>query len=83
MSNDFPDYPGLGLTDDKVTVSYNRFDVDASTFRGEQTVVLQKSDLLAQGIQQGFDNRNFYHVVFSGAASAFRRCRRRSISSAR
>jgi hypothetical protein len=55
----FPDYPSLGITDDKVTVSYNLYDIDApfgpaaqgcsskDGFCGAQTVVLQKSDLLA------------------------------------
>ncbi len=60
MANDFPDYPGIGVTNDKVTVSFNRFDIDsppgatlspgcfASTgYCGAQTLVVQKSDLLA------------------------------------
>lgn len=47
MDNDFPDYPGIGLTDDKVVISYNRFDIDTSAFIGRQTLVLEKADLLA------------------------------------
>ncbi len=56
----FPDYPGIGVTDDKFTVSANVFDIDSDTggsvadgcspstgFCGEQTVVIQKSDLIA------------------------------------
>jgi hypothetical protein len=55
----FPDYPSLGITDDKVTASFNLYDIDAPPgpaaagcsakdgFCGAQTVVLQKSDLLA------------------------------------
>ncbi|MCH8051111.1 MAG: hypothetical protein IIC86_03730, partial [Chloroflexi bacterium] len=47
IAGDLPDYPGIGLTDDKVTVSYNRFDIDTALYTGAQTVVFQKSDLLA------------------------------------
>jgi hypothetical protein len=59
LANDFQDYPGIGLTDDKVTVSYNRFDIDgppgvvspgcfaSSGYCGVQTLVVQKSHLVA------------------------------------
>ncbi len=60
IANDFQDYPGIGVTDDKVTISYNRFDIDSppgpdlspgcfaiSGYCGVQTLVIQKSDLLA------------------------------------
>jgi hypothetical protein len=55
----FPDYPGIGVTDDKVTVSANFYDIDGppgpvtlgcvpvAGYCGEQTIVLQKSDVLA------------------------------------
>ena len=45
----FPDYPAIGVTDDKFTVSANMFDIDAPTggFAGVQTIVLQKSDVMA------------------------------------
>jgi hypothetical protein len=58
-TNTFPDFPGLGMTNDKVTVSSNVFDIDGPPgavtigcsefdgFCGVQTVVFQKSDLLA------------------------------------
>ncbi len=52
-----PDYPGIGVTDDKFTVSTNLYDIDArhvvapclppQGFCGEQTVVIEKSELLA------------------------------------
>jgi len=42
----FPDFPGIGLTSDKVTVSSNLFDINTVTFVGEHTIVLQKADLL-------------------------------------
>jgi hypothetical protein len=48
LSRDFPDYAGIGLTSDKVTVSFNRFAVSyPNPYRGVQTLVMQKSDLLA------------------------------------
>lgn len=58
----FPDQPALGLTNDKVTVSSAVYDIDlvvgsvgggkgggpvCNAYCGEQTMVLQKSDLLA------------------------------------
>ncbi|MDP3767284.1 MAG: dockerin type I repeat-containing protein, partial [Dehalococcoidia bacterium] len=49
----FPDYAGIGVTDDKFTVSSNVFDIDGMDpdcgggYCGEQTIVLQKSDVLA------------------------------------
>jgi hypothetical protein len=59
--NIFPDQPALGLTDDKVTISSAMGDVDSEQpgeengaagvpctgYCGEQTIVFQKSDLLA------------------------------------
>ncbi len=61
--NVFPDYAGLGLTDDKVTLSANVFDIDGppgvspgcspfSGYCGEQTIVIEKSDVLA-GVPAG------------------------------
>ena len=59
FANIAPDYPGLGVTDDKVTVSFDLYDIDGppgavtpgcsptTGFCGAQTAVLQKSDLLA------------------------------------
>jgi hypothetical protein len=59
LPNDFQDYPGIGLTDDKVTISYNRFDIDgppgavspgcfaSSGYCGVQTLVVQKSHLVS------------------------------------
>ncbi len=50
LQGDLPDNPGSGLTDDKVTVSYNRFQITTNPhpiYRGAQTLVIQKSDLLA------------------------------------
>ena len=44
-----PDYPGIGVTDDKFTISYNLFDIDTSVFIGEQTLVVQKSDVMVGG----------------------------------
>ena len=47
-----PDYAGLGLTNDKVTVSANLFDIDGQTtscpftFCYEQTIVFDKANLL-------------------------------------
>ena len=58
-TNTFPDYPGLGLTNDKVTVSSNVFDIDGPPgtitpgclafdgLCGVQTIVFEKADLLA------------------------------------
>ena len=56
--NVIPDYPGIGVTSDKVTVSANLFDIDGPPgpvgpgcspggYCGEQTVVIEKADLLA------------------------------------
>jgi len=47
FDNDEPDFPGLGLTSDKVTISFNRFNINTSAFIGVQTYVLQKSDLVS------------------------------------
>jgi hypothetical protein len=50
-----PDYPGIGVTDDKFTISYNLYGVYTGTFLGEQTLVVQKSDVIAgiSGAQVG------------------------------
>jgi len=53
-----PDYPAIGITSDKVTLSSNLFDIDVLAgglnscpgnrgYCGEQTVVFEKADLLA------------------------------------
>ena len=58
LANDFQDYPGIGVTSDKITISYNRFDIDYPDgplspgcsfegFCGVQTLVIQKSHLVA------------------------------------
>ncbi len=60
----FPDFQGLGVTDDKVTVSGNFYDIDRPPnpvpeectddgYCGEQTIVFQKSDLLAGATSPG------------------------------
>jgi hypothetical protein len=41
------DQPAVGVTDDKVTVSVNFFEAEGGLFDGEQTAVLQKSDMLS------------------------------------
>jgi Bacterial TSP3 repeat len=43
----FPDYAGIGVTNDKVTVSSNIFDVDQPFYFGAETLVFEKADLLA------------------------------------
>ncbi len=51
----FPDYPGVGLTDDKITVAANMYDIDSEdvdpscrdNFCGVQVIVMEKSELLA------------------------------------
>jgi len=43
----FPDYPGMGLTNDKFTVSTNIFDIDQPFYFGEETLVFEKADVLA------------------------------------
>ncbi len=56
-SDVLPDYPGVGVTSDKLTVSSNIFDIDgqhlsagcSGGYCGEQTVVVEKADLLAGG----------------------------------
>jgi hypothetical protein len=57
--NNFPDQPGLGVSSDKVTISSNVFDIDGppgpvspgcdeeAGYCGVETIVIQKSDLLA------------------------------------
>lgn len=47
LSGDFQDYPGVGVSDDKLAVSYNRFGISSPyPYHGVQTLVVQKSDLL-------------------------------------
>lgn len=58
-TNVLPDYPGVGVTSDKLTVSSNIFDIDdqrepvgcspSGGYCGEQTVVVEKADLVAGG----------------------------------
>jgi hypothetical protein len=43
----FPDYAGIGVTNDKLTVSSNIFDIDQPFYFGEETVVIEKADVLA------------------------------------
>ena len=43
----FPDYPGLGLTNDKVTVSSNLFDLTSGFYVAEHTFVIEKADVVA------------------------------------
>ncbi len=48
-SQNFPDYPGIGVSSDKFTISSNVFDIDApiAPYRGEETVVVEKADVVA------------------------------------
>jgi len=47
LSGDFQDYPGLGVSDDKLAVSYNRFGIaNPYPYHGVQTLVVEKADLL-------------------------------------
>ena len=41
-----PDYPGIAVTNDKFTISTNLFPIAPGNFLGEQTLVVQKSDVL-------------------------------------
>ena len=43
----FPDYAGIGVTNDKFTISSNIFDIDQPFYFGEQTVVIEKADVIA------------------------------------
>jgi hypothetical protein len=43
----FPDYPGMGVTADKFTISSNIFDIDQPFYHGEETLVFEKADVLA------------------------------------
>jgi Bacterial TSP3 repeat len=43
----FPDYQGMGVTDDKFTISANIFDIDQSFYHGVETLVFEKADVLA------------------------------------
>ena len=48
----FPDYAGIGVTNDKLTVSSNIFDIDQPFYFGEETVVIEKADVMA-GVPAG------------------------------
>ncbi len=69
FDNDEPDYPGLGITDDKVTISFNRFNINTSAFVGVQTYVLQKSDLVsgALSVQEQHTAPDNTHFTFRPA----------------
>ncbi len=43
----FPDYEGIGVTNDKFTISSNVFDIDQPFYYGAETLVLEKADVLA------------------------------------
>jgi len=43
----FPDYAGIGVTNDKLTISSNIFDIDQPFYFGEETLVVEKADVLA------------------------------------
>ncbi len=48
IAGQFPDYPGLGVSDDKLTISYNLFQIGGSGFfQGVQTLVVEKSQVVA------------------------------------
>ena len=42
-----PDYEGIAVTNDKFTISTNLFPIAPGSFIGEQTLVVQKSDVMA------------------------------------
>ncbi len=42
-----PDFPGIGVTNDKFTISYNLFSTGLGGFIGEQTLVFEKADVMA------------------------------------
>ena len=50
----FPDYAGIGLTDDKFTISYNLFETITGFFIGEQTLVVEKAHVVAGGTASVF-----------------------------
>ncbi len=57
----FPDYAGIGVTDDKFTISSNIFDIDGIFYFGVHTVVIEKADVMA-GVaanQVGLDDFGF------------------------
>jgi len=43
----FPDYAGIGVTNDKFTISSNIFDIDQPFYYGADTIVIEKVDVLA------------------------------------
>ncbi len=43
----FPDYEGIGVTNDKFTISSNVFDIDQPFYYGAETIVIEKADVLA------------------------------------
>ena len=60
-AGEFPDYPGIGVTNDKFTISYNLFNTSTSLFVGEQTLVVEKADVMA-GVPGGFVGVFFFAV---------------------
>jgi len=42
-----PDYPGIGLSNDKFTVSSNLFTIPSGSYVAEQTFVVEKADIMA------------------------------------
>jgi len=46
FAGQIPDYPAIGVSDDKLTISYNLFASSSFSYDGEQTLVMQKSDLV-------------------------------------
>lgn len=43
----FPDFSGIGVTSDKLTVSSNVFPIGSSGYAGEETIVIEKADVVA------------------------------------
>ena len=43
----FPDYAGIGVTNDKFTISSNIFHIDQPFYFGEETVVIEKAHVMA------------------------------------
>jgi hypothetical protein len=71
-SADLFDQPKIGITSDKVVMSWNEFS-GTSTFVGQRTQIIQKSDLLAGGalnvIVFSLDNTRFNLVPVAGSGS--------------
>jgi len=47
FNGEFPDFPSLGLSDDKLAVTGNAFDLPAMNFLGSEYLVANKADLVA------------------------------------